>query len=71
MPLGLSDEEFSLITELTRPLPYTVRSNFLHALLAELTAAGAHNPGIVRKIGQRLQARFLGAVPMIGAEDRD
>ena len=70
-PLGLSDEEFHLVTELARPLPFASRGDFLRALVAELTAAGAHNPGVVRKIGQRLQARFLGAAPIIAAEDRD
>ena len=63
-PLGLSDEEFHLVTELTQPLPYARRGDFLRALLAELTAAGEHNPGVVRKIGPRLQA------PIIGIEDR-
>ena len=70
-PLGLSDEEFYLVIELTHLLPYARRGDFLRALLAQLTAAGAHNPGVVRKIGQRLQARFLGAAPIIATEDRD
>jgi hypothetical protein len=59
--LRLSDEEFSLITSLTQALPYSCRADFFRALVAELTTSGAHNPGVVRKIGQRLQARFLGA----------
>jgi hypothetical protein len=42
--LGLSDEEFHLVTELT--LPYARRSYFLHQLVAELgTAGGPHIPG--------------------------
>jgi hypothetical protein len=69
--LGLSDEEFSLITALVQPLPFACRGDFLRALVAELTASGVHNPGVIRKIGQRLQARFLGAAPIIATEDRD
>ena len=52
-------------------MPFAARDKFLHALVAELAVAGAHNPGVVRKIGQRLQARFLGAAPIIATEDRD
>lgn len=70
--LGLSDEEFHMVTELTRPLPFAVRSDFLHQLVAELaTAGGPRSPGTLRKVGQRLQARFLGAAPIIAIEDRD
>jgi hypothetical protein len=55
----------------TKLVPFAARDKFLHALVAELAVAGAHNPGVVRKIGQRLQARFLGAAPIIATEDRD
>ena len=54
-----------------RPIPFVRRRGFLDAMLAELIAAGAHNPGVVRKIGHRLQAQFLGAAPIVGIDDRD
>jgi hypothetical protein len=38
--------------------------------MAELVAAGEHNPGIVKTIGARLQIRFLG-VTAVAADDRD
>jgi hypothetical protein len=69
--LGLSDEEFHMVTELARAAAFARRPDFLRALLPELTAADAHNPGVVRIIGQRLQARFLAAAPIIATEDRD
>jgi hypothetical protein len=69
--LRLSDEEFSLITSLTQALPYSCRADFIRALVAELTASGAHNPGTVRSVGQRLQRYFLGRPPILGIEDRD
>ena len=59
MPIGLSDEELRLITALTQPLQRSQRSTFLHALIDELRAAGAHNAALVRKLGHRLQARFF------------
>ena len=34
-------------------MPFAARDKFLHALVAELAVAGAHNPGVVRKIGQK------------------
>jgi hypothetical protein len=71
MPIGLSDEEFSLVTALAHPIPYASRGAFLRALVAELQAAGAHNPALVRKLGHRLQARYLGAAPLLGIEDHD
>ena len=71
MPIGLTDEELQLITALTQPLQPPQRSAFLHQLIDELRAGGAHNPAIVRKLGHRLQARFLGAAPIIGIEDHD
>ena len=67
--LGLSDEEFRLITALTQPLPHARRSDFLHQLVAELSAAGGpRSPGAVRAIGQKLQLRFLG-VSVVGPDD--
>ena len=42
-----------IVTGLVQPLPFVSRGDFLRALLAELTAAGTHNPGVVRKVGQR------------------
>jgi hypothetical protein len=58
-PLELSDQEFHQITELVRPVPYASRRGFLDAMPAEVAAAGVRSPGVIRKIGQRLQARFL------------
>jgi hypothetical protein len=70
-PLELSAEEFRQITELVRPVPYASRRGFLDAMLAEVATAGVRSPGVIRMIGQRLQARFLGAAPIVGIEDRD
>jgi hypothetical protein len=69
--LGLSDDEFRMVTELTRPLPSAARSQFLHMLVAELGAAGERSPATVRKVGARLQRYFLKAAPILGVEDCD
>ena len=70
MPLGLSPEEFRQITELTQPLPFARRGDFIRELMAEIVAAGVRNPATVRAIGQRLQIRFLG-VAVVGDDDCD
>ena len=51
----------------------SARSDFLHhQLVAELsTAGGPLSPGTIRAVGHRLQARFLGAAPIVASEDRD
>ena len=71
MPPALSDEEFHQITELVQPVPYARRADFIREVMTEIVAAGVRSAGVVKKIGQRLQARFLGAAPIIGIEDRD
>jgi hypothetical protein len=70
MPLGLSDEEFHLITALTQPLPFARRGDFIRELMAEIVAAGVRSPGLIRTVSQRLQIRHLG-VPVVGPEDND
>ena len=68
--LGLSDEEFHMVTELARPLPFGSRGAFIRQLVAEISVAGVHNPASIRAVGQKLQLRFLG-VSVVGAEDCD
>jgi hypothetical protein len=70
MPLALSDEEFHQITALTQPLPFARRGDFIRELMAEIVAAGAHNPASIRAVGQKLQIRYLG-VSVVAAEDSD
>jgi hypothetical protein len=67
-PLGLGDEEFSMITQLARPLPFGSRGAFIRQLVAEISVAGAHNSASIRAVGQKLQLRFLG-VSVVGADD--
>jgi hypothetical protein len=61
-PLSLTDEEMSLLRELSEPIPLRQRRDFLVALAAELEAeqtAGADiGPGLIHRIASRLQHRF-------------
>jgi hypothetical protein len=65
MPLSLTDEEMSLLRELSAPIPYLRRQEFLLAIATELeteqTAGSEVGPGLIHRIASRLQNRYAPA----------
>ena len=57
MPLHFSDEELSLLLELSRPIEPAQRSAFLDAVAAAI-GEQASGPGLVHKVGRRVQRQF-------------
>jgi hypothetical protein len=69
-PLSLTDEEMTLVRELSAPIPLRQRQEFLLAIAAELeteqTAGAAIGPGLIHRVASRLQHRF-GPAPQVAA----
>jgi hypothetical protein len=70
-PLSPTDEEMSLLRELSAPIPLRQRQEFLLAIAAELdteqTAGADIGPGLIHRIASRLQHRYAPAPqPMAG-----
>jgi hypothetical protein len=61
-PLSLSDEEMSLLRQLSAPIPLRQRQDFLLAIAAELeseqTAGAEVGVGLIHRIASRLQHRY-------------
>jgi hypothetical protein len=58
-PLQFTDEEMTLLLELSRPIAPAQRSAFLDAVAAELEAAGlAGGLGAVHRVARQVQRRF-------------
>jgi hypothetical protein len=57
MPLDFSDEEMTLLLELSRPIEPAQRSAFLDAVAAAI-GEQASGPGLVHQVGRRVQRQF-------------
>jgi hypothetical protein len=57
MPLDFSDEEMTLLLELSRPIAPAQRSAFLDAVAAAI-GEQASGPGLVHQVGRRVQRQF-------------
>ena len=60
-PLSLTDEEMSLLRELSAPIDHHLRPEFLAAVAAELEASGGGGPGLVHCVAAQVQRRFFGS----------
>jgi hypothetical protein len=57
MPLHFSDEEMTLLLELSRPIEPAQRTAFLDAVAAAIEGQ-ASGPGLVRQTARRVQRQF-------------
>jgi hypothetical protein len=57
MTLAFSDEEMSLLLELSRPIESSQRAAFLDAVAAAI-GEQASGPGLVHQVGRRVQRQF-------------
>jgi hypothetical protein len=57
MPLHFSDEEMTLLLELSRPIEPAQRSAFLDAAAAAI-GDQASGPALVHQVGRRVQRQF-------------
>jgi hypothetical protein len=58
-PLHLSDEEMTLLLELSRPIDQRHREQFLVEVAQEIEASGhVSGPGAVHRVGRVVQRRF-------------
>jgi hypothetical protein len=55
--LHFSDEEMTLLLELSRPIESAQRSAFLDAVAAAIVEQ-ASGPGLVHQVGKRIQRQF-------------
>ena len=68
MPLHFSDEEMTLLLELSRPIEPAQRSAFLDAVAAAI-GEQASGPGLVHQTARRVQRDFWTPPPAVAQRD--
>ena len=59
MPLQFSDEEMTLLLELSQPIEHHLRPQFLATVAAEIETRGqADGPGLVHRVARQVQRKF-------------
>jgi len=59
MPISLTDDEMTLITDAARPLAVKDRDPFLGALANELAKYPAVGPGLIHRLIRETQGKFF------------